>query len=96
MDEKHHTKTLLMIRLLRKNGRMKMNELATQIGTGDRTIRRWKEMFIEMGYNIESTGGRKGGYDLIEENLNIDEWLRIKEFDINIYEKLNKILIERV
>ena len=96
MSEKNYTKMLLMIKLLRKNGRIKLHELSKEIGVGERTIRRWKDMFTEMGYKFKSTGGRKGGYDLIEESLTQDEWLRIKEWNANIYNKLTKMLMDRV
>lgn len=90
------TKCLKLIGLLRQNGKMKLAEIADKSNVNEKTARRWKSRLIEMGYNIKSTGGKNGGYELIEEKLTIDEWLRIKEWDINIYNKLTEILINRV
>jgi len=98
MIQMHKTDSncLKMLVHLRKNGRTKLKELSKEFKVDEKTIRRWGKILVDMGYAIDTKGGPYGGYLLIEETLTEDEWLRIKEFDINIYNKLSKILINRV
>jgi len=88
--------TVMLIKALRKNGKMKISELAECLNIKERQIRRHKEIAIKFGYNIVSTGGKNGGYELIEEKLTQDEWIRLKEkLNNDLYEKVKRI-IERV
>jgi hypothetical protein len=88
--------TVIMIKELRKYGKLKLQELEKLTGIKERQIRRHKEIAIKFGYNIMSTGGKNGGYELIEEKLTNDEWIRLKNnLNIELYEKVKRI-IEKV
>lgn len=73
-------RTFLMIRLLRKNGRMKAKELIKELGLKNtRSITIYKKYIEQLGYNIRSVHGYYGGYELIEKNLTNDEMTYIKK-----------------
>lgn len=95
--ERMNNKTAMLITFLRKNGRTRMADLAKVMNCSERSVRVHIELSKKLGYEITSHAGKANpGYELHEITLSDDEWLRIKEFDINIYNKLNKILIEKV
>jgi len=85
--------SIQLLKLLRKNGTMKVEELAVDIGLDGRSVRRYQLSLKKAGYNIISKSGKNGGYTLVEENLEPYEWIILKELlkdNDKIYEKISR------
>lgn len=86
-------KTIELIRVLRKNGKLQTSDIAEKIGTSTRNTRRHIELAKKLGYNIVSSYGLYGGLELIEESLEDYEWETIsKKLDSKLFEKLKRII----
>ena len=69
-----------MLVLLRSRGKMKISELAKEIGVKERMIRQYRDDLEEANIHIESTKGRYGGYEIIYDNFMYD--LKLTESEI--------------
>ncbi|MFV0284955.1 MAG: helix-turn-helix transcriptional regulator [Demequina sp.] len=58
------TRTLALLDLLQRHREWTGAELATRLGTTERTVRRDVERLRDLGYRVESRTGREGGYRL--------------------------------
>jgi len=90
-------KTLKLLLSLRKNGRMKISELAVDLDMSEREVRRLKVNLVLLGYDIRSyMGNKNGGYELVEVGLTDNEWIILKELlqdNKQIYEKIEHRLL---
>jgi predicted DNA-binding transcriptional regulator YafY len=69
-----------MLELLKKNDKMKANELVKQLGIrSKRMINYYKTTLIYLGYNIVSYGGYDGGFKYIPHENLTDQELKIIE-----------------
>lgn len=95
MNEISHNKRVFdMIRLLRKNGRMKANEIAKKLGLKNtRSITVYRTCIEKLGYNIKSFGGYCGGYEIIEERLTDEEIneIAIQIDSVELIEKIKRV-----
>jgi predicted DNA-binding transcriptional regulator YafY len=90
----HEKRAFDMIRLLRKNGKMKAAAIASALEvTNHRTIYRYKCIIKKLGYNIKTAGGFKGGYYIDEERLTEDEFIQLNksEIDKDLIDKIKRI-----
>jgi predicted DNA-binding transcriptional regulator YafY len=90
----HEKRAFDMIRLLRENGKMKAAELAAALDvTNHRTIYRYKCIIKKLGYNIQTGGGFRGGYYLVEERLTEDEFIQLNKssIDKDLIDKIKRI-----
>lgn len=87
----HNKRVFDMIRLLRKNGRMKAKELTKALDLKNgRSVSNYKLCIEKLGYNIQSFGGYYGGYEIREERLSEEE------IEIIASEIKDKKLIEKI
>jgi len=69
-----------MLKYMRKNDRLiKLEELAENLETSERAVRRYKELLVDAGHDIVSNTGKDGGYYLHCERMTLDEWQTIEE-----------------
>lgn len=61
-----------MILLLSQNGRMSIQDLAEQLDTNPRNVRAYKEEIVNVGFDIISTTGRNGGYELKNKKMRVE------------------------
>lgn len=91
----HNKRIFDIIRLLRKNGRMKAREIAKELEfKNNRSISKYKKSIEKLGYEIKTTGGYYGGYELVETRLNDLEIEKLKvklRDDYPLFEKILKI-----
>lgn len=83
---------LRMIILLQSRGKMKINELASEIEVNEKSIRRYKNYLEEAGIFIDSISGKFGGYRLYETDYNIGIGITDEEYKFLLF--LEKHLIE--
>lgn len=81
-----------MVVLLRSRGKMKISELAKEIGVKERMIRQYREDLEGANIHIQSTAGRYGGYEIIYDNFMYDLKLTESEIKSIVFEakKLNR------
>jgi len=72
---------LNMILLLKRNGKMKINELSYEIGVSPRQIRSYYNDLEQSGIYIKSETGKNGGYSLEDSDFKIPFQITLNESD---------------
>ena len=71
-------KVQVLIRYLRKKGRVKGKELSELLDVNTRSVKRIVDKAKEQGFDISSHfGNTNQGYELHEERLTYDEWKEV-------------------
>lgn len=94
----HDKRVFDMIRLLRKNGRMKAQDIADALDLKTtKTISIYKKYIERLGYEIKSYHGFYGGFELVNEHFTENEMDYLKKVlcegckQPQLFEKLEKI-----
>lgn len=89
---KKMTNSVRMLELLKKHKRLKAREIAEMLGlTSTRVVYYYKNTLEMFGYNIQTTGGYTGGYELVRKFSDDELKLIEKKLPKEIFEKIKDV-----